>query len=104
MESYAIGNYPNQQFSVQVNGVFVTFRLRTFRDITYASVTINDEEEPAAGSIRCTPNEWLLNAELKRRVGGNFKFVTAENEYPHYTKFNTEDCKFVFCNLDEIEE
>ena len=94
MTTFNLSTSPNQSFAVSTNGHEVLFRLRTFRRLTYADVTVDGE--PVAAGVKCISGYGLLPPSAARTVGGQFMFETTDESYPHYRNFDGVTCRFVY--------
>lgn len=99
METINLSKLPNQMFFVITNNVKVDFRLHLFRDVLYCDLWVG--ERKIANSVRCVPNGWLLPARYNTSIG-NFRFETANGEYPNADDFG-DSCILTHYEPDEIE-
>lgn len=91
---------PNQEFLRLIDGNRYLIKFRTFKDITLADITIN--EEPIKYGLRVSANSYLIPYPYLTN-GGNFMFVCNDNDYPHYTKFGVTQ-QLVYLTAEEIAE
>lgn len=99
MITYNLAEDPNQSFEVTVNGMTLSFELRFFRDLMYA--TVRDADNAIVSSnVRCADRQWLIPFGFSA-VGGNFRFEDEEGRYPNYKNFGSS-CPLVFYTIDEI--
>lgn len=95
-----IQKIPNQEFSVEINEVRYLLRIRTFKEMTFMDITINDEL--VKGSVRCCPNTLVIPYDYLTE-GGNFIWQCLNNDYPSYEKFG--DTQFLnYLTDEEISE
>lgn len=92
-------NIPNQKFSITINGYNFGIQLQTAKNLTLFSLKLN--EEPICNSVRCFPNSQVFfNSSID--LGGIFYWRCLHGDYPHYTKFDTQDLLFI--NYEEMTE
>lgn len=68
----------NQSFWVQIDNIEYMFRLHTFRDVLYCSISANGRLLVAG--VKCINSTWLIQYK-HLATGGNFRF---ENSYDDY--------------------
>lgn len=90
----------NQSFWIQIDDIEYMFRLHTFRDVLYCSISANGTLLIAG--IKCVNNSWLIPYR-HLSAGGNFRF---ENSYDDYVdpQYFGEITKLVYYPPDEIAE
>ncbi len=113
--SYSISlnsSYANQEFDVQIDGLDkeIHVKLHTAFDVTYMSVTVDNEPLGETGDdtvgfpFLCFPNQKVIPyAYMQEKLGGNFVFVTEDDNFPNYENFGTT-CNLYFVTLDEMNE
>ena len=99
MLTIPLSNVPNQSFEFAYGEYVYSVTLKTFRDIVYASVVINDE--PVCQSIRCVNRGWLIPYEAIYSGKGNFMFECDSEDYPNYESFG-KSCYLRFYSYEEI--
>lgn len=98
--SIPIPNNPNETFSSTIAGNIFRFTLRTFHDVVYATIEVN-EQTVITGAKVC-PNCLLLPKSAESV--GNFVFYSpADDEYPDSDNFN-ESCTLLYIDKDSIDE
>ena len=95
---------PNQSFTTTINNVDMDITLKTGgteeNPITYFALSVGNQY--ICPNVPAFPNQKLLPYPyMQSEVGGNFFFITDNEEYPHYTNYNTT-CKLYFITEDEL--
>lgn len=85
MITIPVSKIPNQVFSVIIGGVNYQVALRTIQELTYMSLSANDEV--LFYNQLCVPNEWI-NPYNYLSINGKFRFDCLDDEYPYFEKFN----------------
>lgn len=93
-----LAQIPNQSFSLQLNNVFYQITLRYV--INLMTCTIKRDDQVIIENVRCQPNQKIIPYNYLE--DGNFAFVTINNEYPLYTRFNVDQF-FVYASAEELE-
>lgn len=99
MFQYNLMNVPNQDFTITANENEFLIRIRTFRGIAYADVSVNGVLTNTA--MRCVANTPIFTDEVNRAAGGVFMFKCLGDDYPDYKDFNTDNCLFVLVPFGE---
>ena len=94
MTEFDISNVPNQKFNTNINGRKSAFEFRTFRDIVYINVYVDDVL--FCSGVKAVPNDSLFPSKVNEAAGGTFMFVSISDDYPSHTLFNGVACRFVF--------
>lgn len=85
-EEIPINRLPNQETTFYYNGNTFTIHLYQWRNLMYADILMNGN--PVAQGARCMPNDYVIQKATSTNIGGNFKFICVDNEYPFWTLFN----------------
>ena len=85
---------PNQSFNTTLNGQNVMIEIRTFRELSY--ISISTEGKYIARGVKCIPNEGLMTAPVRRLINGNLKFRCRTDNYPNYRDFDSTDCQLIY--------
>jgi len=97
MIDISIKSIPNQKVSVTINDIDFEISLKStgvvIADITMDNVVILQ-------GVKCLPNMPII--PYRYLEDGNFFFVTENEEYPDYTKFNVSQ-SLVYLTPDEME-
>jgi hypothetical protein len=93
-----LAQIPNQSFSLQLNNVFYQITLRYV--INLMTCTIKRNDQVIIENVRCQPNQKIIPYNYLE--DGNFAFLTVDNEYPIYTRFNVDQF-LVYATQDELE-
>lgn len=99
MQQIPLQNTPNQSFPITLDSIRYTLTLRTIGSITFISIDINGAR--VLSGERCPPNQPLIPYEYLENDGGNFAFVTANDEYPNYPSFGTTQ-KLIYASPAEL--
>jgi len=93
----SIKSIPNQKVSVTINDIDFEIALKStgvvIADITMDNVVILQ-------GVKCLPNMPII--PYRYLENGNFFFVTENEEYPDYTKFNVSQ-SLVYLTPSEME-
>ena len=76
---------PNQTFPLILDGNNYVVTIRTFRDRTYMSITINDKK--ICDNMRCFSNDVVYPYNDNTKI--MFCWLCQDMEDPYYTKFGT---------------
>lgn len=99
MQEIPLEKQPNQEFTITLNATPYVIKLRTLETgSTLADIQVNNE--PLISGLLCRANELLIPYPYKAR-NGNFVFIAAGEEYPHYTRFG-DTCKLYFLTPQEL--
>lgn len=97
---------PNQEFSITVNNIDMTVNLKYSGEteknegIMLFALRINDEY--VCPFVPCFSNQGVLPYPyMVSEAGGNFYFVTDNEQYPVYNNFGSS-CFLYFITKDEI--
>jgi hypothetical protein len=90
MKTLQLLSIPNQELSFAIGDNYFTLRLRTFRDITFASISMNDEL--LCGSMRCMPNTPIFNGNINSIINGKLMFECLNGVLPNYKNFDGVTC------------
>lgn len=101
MLTISLSNVPNQRFEFVYGESVYNIRLRTFRDILYADVEINNEQ--VLSSTRCVTNGWMIPYKAYTHGRGNFKFECTDDNYPNFANFG-KSCFLRFYPANELEQ
>lgn len=85
---------PNQEFSINVEGNVFSIRLRTFRGITFASVSMNGEL--LTGGVKCMPNSSIFGGNVNTKLKGTLSFKCLTDNFPHYENFDGISCVLTY--------
>ena len=85
---------PNQSFSIILEGFRYDIRLAKTVQPMVADIS-RDNVEIIMGT-RCLPDYWLLPYEYMEGDGGNFRFITENDELPDYPLFGATQNLFYF--------
>lgn len=97
-------NYANQEFDISIDEIENSINIllqTTVQNALLMTISVNDEiiGEP----FICVPNQAIIPYDyLIEKVGGNFVFITENDNYPSYEDFNNT-CNLYFMTLDEIK-
>lgn len=99
-----VNNIPNQIFSTTINEIDMEISLKTGGDngnqIMYFALATNDEYlcpfVPIFANQGILPYQYMVS-----ELGGNFVFLTDDEEYPNYKNFGTTQ-KLYFITEDEL--
>lgn len=92
-------SFANQEFDFVNGASSYHIRLHTFRDVLYASVTVDGLA--AVDSARCISHQWIMPMAYAKT--GNFRFECGNrNDYPDYMNFG-KTCLLKFYTTKEIE-
>jgi len=94
-----LAQIPNQSFSLQLNNVFYQITLRYV--INLMTCTIKRDDKVVIENVRCEPNQQIIPYNYLE--DGNFAFITIDNEYPIYTRFNVDQF-LVYASAEELED
>ncbi len=89
----------NQNFNTQINKHGFNFNLRSFRGLMY--VTVDVDGVNAVTGFRVVHNAEILPASVARTVGGNFRFICQDSEYPSFDKLDGVACRLLFYEKGE---
>ena len=78
-----LNSIPNQQFGVQIEGLFYDFTVQSFQD--YSIISISEENKVLISGFLCVPHVRLIPYRYDSK--GNFIFISDNDEYPTYKKF-----------------
>ena len=92
---------PNQELSVQLDGVRYVIRLRTVNGVMALDLTL-DEVEIVRGE-RLHASEFFIPYDYLEGDGGNFVFVTDDGDYPFWTEFEISQ-SLVYFTAEEMAE
>lgn len=101
MQSIPLQSVPNQSLSVLLNGSRYVITLQEL-DVEMCGVTIERDNVVLVSNARAVSGFAILRYQYLQADAGNFAFVTANDEYPHYLKFNTTQ-QLIFATTAEIE-
>lgn len=95
---------PNQTFTTTINNVDMEIVIKTGGDndnpITYFALIMNGDYlcsfVPVFANQKILPYDYMA-----AEIGGNFFFITENDEYPYFKNFNNS-CKLIFLTLDEL--
>ena len=99
-----LNNLPNQNFTISINDIDMEVNIRLAGEddnrIMFFSLLINDEyicpNVPVFSNQGVLPYPYMVS-----EVGGNFYFITENDDYPNYENFGTT-CKLYFLTEDEL--
>lgn len=94
--------YPNQEFDVMLDDIknSIHILLQTVNRALVMRVYINNAE--LEQDFLCLPNRPVIPYPwIVERLGGNFIFETANDNYPNYENFGTT-CNLYFLTQDEL--
>lgn len=77
---------PNQEFSVQLDGISYVIKLKTFDGTAVASIAVNGVL--VVSGMRFWPNQPLIPYRYLESSGGNFFFSTEGQQLPFYEQFD----------------
>lgn len=80
---------PNQRLSVRLDGAL--FAITVKLAVSVMCVSIDRDGETVVAGQRCVPDVPLIPYRYLEGDAGNFVFVTAGGEYPHYSRFGGTD-------------
>ena len=81
-----IDSIPNQSFNIQLNGI--NFNLFIRATDTLMNMDIWASNIPIVLGVRVLPRFPMINYKYKKQ--GNFIFLTDNDEYPSYTRFDID--------------
>lgn len=92
---------PNQSFSTTINNINMDVNIRyAGNELMLFSLEINGEyvcpDVPAFSNQGLLPYNYMV-----QEAGGNFIFITENEEYPFYENFTTT-CRLYFITVDEL--
>lgn len=82
-------NNPNFEFTVTLEQNKYDIAIRTIGDRTYMSVDCNGAD--VIDGVLCVPGAIVLPYAYLEGQGGNFVWVTANDNYPNWNNFGTTD-------------
>lgn len=94
--------YANQEFSISFDEIEdnIHIQLRTVNNCVFMSVFVNNEQ--VGVPFICLPNTLIIPfVYMQEKVGGNFVFITEDDNYPNYENFG-ETCNLYFITVDEL--
>lgn len=100
MEDVVLSNTANQQVRFSNGDSEYTIRLRQFRGILYADVSV--EGELVVAGVRCVVGKWLIPYEAMNETAGNFRFDSETEDYPGRAFFETGECVLRYYDAEEI--
>lgn len=97
-------NLPNQTFTTSINNKDIEVVIKTAGSddnlITLFALIVNNNYlcpfVPVFANQNVLPYKYMAS-----EIGGNFFFITENDEYPNYKNFNNS-CKLIFLTLDEL--
>ena len=99
-----LNNLPNQRFTTTINDVDmeITLKLGGEQDNPIMFFALRSGDEYICPFVPCFSNQGVLPYPyMIEQAGGNFFFVTDNDEYPNYTNFGTTQ-RFYFITNDEL--
>ena len=105
MSAYEIelnSEYPNQEFDVFFEEISNSIHvlLQDIEGVTFMSTFINGEQVGQA--FNCCANQYIIPYQyMVEQLGGNFVFITDNDNYPNWENYNTT-CKLYFVTQDEL--
>lgn len=91
---------PNQKFAVDLDGHKYEIHLRSFQELTLATIYIDDVL--VRHSVRCCPNQSIIPYNYLKN-GGNLFFDCINKEYPYYKNFGITQ-RLYYISDAEVEE
>lgn len=85
---------PNQSFNTSINNHGFGFVIRQFRGLAYVSIDVDGNN--VVNGIRAAHNADLLPASIARAVGGNFRFICQDKNYPNAELYDGVKCRLLF--------
>lgn len=99
MQQVPLSAEPNQDFSITLDGITYAITLRALEEIMLITLTVDDV--PLLTNAKCFANQPLiLYSYLAQK--GNFIWITADNNYPYYTDFNST-CFLYYVSAEEMK-
>lgn len=99
-----LNNLPNQRFTTTINNIDmeITLKLAGQNHNPVMLFSLSSGGAVVCPFVPCFANQGLLPYPyMIEQVGGNFIFITNDDEYPNYTEFgNTQSLCFV--TIDEL--
>jgi hypothetical protein len=85
---------PNQSFRIEIEGNIFEIRLRTFRGVTFASISQGDNMIEAG--VRCIPNSPIFGGAANSLIKGKLMFKCRTDDFPFYGNFDGVTCSLVY--------
>lgn len=101
MQIIPLQSVPNQELSCLLDGLRYVITLKEL-DSEMCMVTIERDGVVLVSNARAVAGYAILRYQYLQQGAGNFAFVTANDEYPHYSKFNTTQ-QLIYASDAEIE-
>lgn len=101
MQQIPLQPIPNQSFTIVLDDNSWDISLRTAKDITAVSLSLNNEV--LLSNIRAVANSLIIPYRYKELKSGNFLFLTKNFELPFYTQFGLTQ-KLVYVSNAELED
>lgn len=102
MQILELLSIPNQEFSVLLDGFRYVIQIQELPG-QIMGVTITRDDIVIASCVRAVPGYPILRYPYLVGDAGNFAFITANDEYPYFKKFNTTQ-QFAYASAAEINE
>ena len=99
MKTITLLNVPNHGFTVVEDNDFYEITIKTIGEECYVNILRNNEN--IVPYIKAIPNQLIIPYSYKDREHGNFKFISAGNDYPSYKEFNYTTI-FKYLNKQEV--
>ena len=99
-----LNNLPNQRFTTTINNVDmeITLKLGGQPDNPVMLFSLKSGDELICPAVPCFANQGLLPYPyMVEQMGGNFIFVTNEDEYPFWEAFGKTQ-SLCFVTVDEL--
>lgn len=101
---FELNNLPNQQFTTSIDNVDmeITLKLGGGADNPIMFFALRSGDEYICPFVPCFANQGLLPYPyMIEQAGGNFFFVTENDEYPYFENFGKTQ-SLCFVTIDEL--
>ena len=85
MQTIQLQNIPNQEFTINLEGVLFKITLRAIYDCMYCDVIANGVA--VVSGARCVAGYQIMPSVYQEGVAGNFSFLTQNHELPWWEEF-----------------
>ena len=79
---------PRQEFSITLDGAFLTIILVAIKNCMYATITRNNV--PVISGVRCMPGRQIIPYNYLEGKAGNFAFKTPGGSLPWWENFDND--------------
>jgi hypothetical protein len=99
MQTIPLLGIPRQEFTIVLDGIFFDITLQAVDDCMYATILANGAAVVKAQ--RCVAAFEILPYHYLEGTGGNFVFITANDDLPWWENFGTDQL-LVYASAAEI--